>query len=84
MHALLGTAAALAAGSRDALRAAKALLRSGSEAPLEEQLAKEARSIAVLAGGTEAQGAMESFLAARSRARAAAERSADQESQSVS
>ncbi|MGX1479779.1 UNVERIFIED_CONTAM: 2-(1,2-epoxy-1,2-dihydrophenyl)acetyl-CoA isomerase [Streptomyces canus] len=78
------TAAALAAGSRGALRAAKALLRAGSEAPLEEQLAEEARSIAVLAGGTEAQDAMESFLAARSRARASAERPADQEPQSVS
>ncbi|WP_405744606.1 enoyl-CoA hydratase/isomerase family protein [Streptomyces canus] len=78
------TAAALAAGAGVALRAAKALLRAGAETPLEEQLAEEARSIAVLAGGTEAQGAMESFLAARRRGRASAERSADQEPQSVS
>ncbi|MFF7547409.1 enoyl-CoA hydratase/isomerase family protein [Streptomyces canus] len=78
------TAAALAAGSRGALRAAKALLRAGADMPLEEQLAEEARSIAVLAGGTEAQEAMESFLAARRRGRAPAERSADQEPQSVS
>ncbi|CAM5293891.1 enoyl-CoA hydratase/isomerase family protein [Streptomyces canus] len=78
------TAAALAAGSRGALRAAKALLQAGADMPLEEQLAEEARSIAVLAGGTEAQDAMESFLAARSRTRAPAERSADQEPQSVS
>ncbi|MDQ1065311.1 enoyl-CoA hydratase/isomerase family protein [Streptomyces canus] len=78
------TAAALAAGSGVALRAAKALLRAGAETPLEEQLAEEARSIAVLAGGTEAQDAMESFLAARPRVRASAERSADQEPQSVS
>jgi 2-(1,2-epoxy-1,2-dihydrophenyl)acetyl-CoA isomerase len=59
-------------------------LRAGAGLPLAEQLAEEARSIAVLAGGTEAQDAMESFLAARSRTRAPAERSADQEPQSVS
>ncbi|MEU9170275.1 enoyl-CoA hydratase/isomerase family protein [Streptomyces sp. NPDC048420] len=78
------TAAALAAGSGAALRAAKALLRAGAEVPLEEQLAEEARSIAVLAGGAEARAAMESFLAARSRGTASARPSADQEPQSVS
>ncbi|WP_406171461.1 enoyl-CoA hydratase/isomerase family protein [Streptomyces canus] len=78
------TAAALAAGSRGALRAAKALLRAAAEMPLGEQLAEEARSIALLAGGTEAQDAMESFLAARRRGRASAERPADHEPQSVS
>ncbi|MER5176991.1 enoyl-CoA hydratase/isomerase family protein [Streptomyces sp. NPDC002896] len=62
-------AAELAAGSGIALRAAKDLLRGAPEMPLEELLAEEARSIAALAGGVEAQAAMESFLAARSSGR---------------
>jgi 2-(1,2-epoxy-1,2-dihydrophenyl)acetyl-CoA isomerase len=77
-------AAELSAGSGAALRAAKELLRAGGEAPLEEQLAEEARSIAALAGGMEAQAAMESFLAARSRGGTSARRPAEQEPQSVS
>jgi 2-(1,2-epoxy-1,2-dihydrophenyl)acetyl-CoA isomerase len=63
------TAAELAAGSARALRAAKELLRAGAGVELERQLAEEARSIASLAGGVEAQAAMESFLAARARER---------------
>lgn len=78
------TAASLAAGSGAALRAAKELLRAGAEAPLEEQLAEEARSIAALAAGAQAQAAMESFLAARSRGGTPGERPADRKSQSVS
>jgi 2-(1,2-epoxy-1,2-dihydrophenyl)acetyl-CoA isomerase len=78
------TAAALATGSGAALRAAKELLRAGADATLEQQLAAEARSIAALAGGAQAQAAMESFLAARSRGRVPAERSAAQKPQSVS
>ncbi|WP_329212976.1 enoyl-CoA hydratase/isomerase family protein [Streptomyces sp. NBC_01485] len=78
------TAAALAAGSGAALRAAKELSRAASEAPLEEQLAAEARSIAALAGSAPAQAAMESFLAARSGGGASAGRPSDQEPQSVS
>jgi 2-(1,2-epoxy-1,2-dihydrophenyl)acetyl-CoA isomerase len=78
------TAAELAAGSRDALRAAKELLRAGAEAPLDKHLAEEARSIAALAGGAQAQAAMESFLAARTRGRAPSARSAQEKPQSVS
>ncbi|MEU0070095.1 enoyl-CoA hydratase-related protein [Streptomyces sp. NPDC006332] len=78
------TAAGLAAGSNTALRAAKALLRAGAEAPLGEHLAAEAHSIATLAGGAEAQDAMAAFLAARSGGRGSAERTAAEEPQSVS
>jgi 2-(1,2-epoxy-1,2-dihydrophenyl)acetyl-CoA isomerase len=78
------TAAELAAGCAPALRAAKELLRAGTEAPLKEHLAAEARSIAALAGGPEAQSAMESFLAARSRGRAPSERPRQETPQSVS
>lgn len=78
------TAASLAAGSGAALRAAKELLRAGAEATLEEQLAEEARRIADLAAGAQAQAAMESFLAARSRGRTPAERPAEQGPRSVS
>ncbi|WP_405622756.1 enoyl-CoA hydratase/isomerase family protein [Streptomyces sp. NBC_00076] len=78
------TAADLAAGSGTALRAAKELLRAAGEASLAKHLAEEARSIATLAGGAEAQAAMTSFLAARSRGRGPAERTAAGEPQSVS
>ncbi|MDL5205753.1 enoyl-CoA hydratase/isomerase family protein [Streptomyces sp. ALI-76-A] len=78
------TAASLAAGSGAALRAAKELLRAGVEAPLERQLAEEACSIAALAGGAEAQAAMDSFLAARSRGTAPSMAPAQEEPQSVS
>ncbi|MDH6626159.1 2-(1,2-epoxy-1,2-dihydrophenyl)acetyl-CoA isomerase [Streptomyces sp. LBL] len=78
------TAAGLAAGSTPALRAAKGLLRAGSGARLEEHLAAEARSIAALAGGAEAQAAMDSFLAARSRSRAPSARPVREETRSVS
>ncbi|MFJ1969996.1 enoyl-CoA hydratase/isomerase family protein [Streptomyces sp. NPDC087903] len=78
------TAADLAAGSGTALRAAKELLRAAAEAPLERQLAEEARSITALAGGAEAQAAMESFLAARSRVRAPSAPPAPESRQSVS
>ena len=78
------TAADLAAGSDTALRAAKELLRGGADASLTEHLAAEARSIATLAGGTQAQAAMTSFLAARSGGRGPGEGAAREESQSVS
>ncbi|MDX3452722.1 enoyl-CoA hydratase/isomerase family protein [Streptomyces sp. ME02-8801-2C] len=60
------TAADLAAGAGDALRAAKGLLRAGGGAELRFHLAEEARLIASLAGGTAAQERMTSFLAAKS------------------
>ncbi|MEH0425402.1 enoyl-CoA hydratase/isomerase family protein [Streptomyces stelliscabiei] len=63
------TAAGLAAGATDALRAAKALLRGRDEDSLATHLAEEARQIAALAGLPEAQERMASFLAARDRAR---------------
>lgn len=78
------TAAELAAGSGAALRAAKGLLRAGAEAPLEEHLATEARSIADLAGGAQARAAMDAFLAARSRGRAPSAPPAQAPRQSVS
>ncbi|GAQ59709.1 enoyl-CoA hydratase/isomerase family protein [Streptomyces scabiei] len=63
------TAAGLAAGAGDALRAAKALLRGRDEDSLAAHLAEEARQIAALAGRPEAQERMASFLAARDRSR---------------
>ncbi|MGW1675411.1 enoyl-CoA hydratase/isomerase family protein [Streptomyces sp. NPDC002324] len=63
------TAAGLAAGATDALRAAKALLRGRDEDSLAAHLAEEARQIAALAGRPEAQVRMASFLADRDRAR---------------
>ncbi|MFI6935356.1 enoyl-CoA hydratase/isomerase family protein [Streptomyces sp. NPDC050287] len=78
------SAAGLAAGSAPALRAAKELLRAGAGSSLKEHLAAEARSIAALAGGPEAQDAMESFLAARSRSRPASARPKEETPQSVS
>ncbi|WP_371573653.1 enoyl-CoA hydratase/isomerase family protein [Streptomyces sp. NBC_01314] len=63
------TAAGLAAGAGDALRAAKGLLRGSGGSALGSHLAEEARQIAALADGPEAQERMASFLAARGRAR---------------
>ncbi|MFJ8111579.1 enoyl-CoA hydratase/isomerase family protein [Streptomyces sp. NPDC096132] len=60
------TAADLAAGAGEALRAAKGLLRAGDGEDLRRHLADEARSIAALADGREAQDRMASFLAAKS------------------
>jgi enoyl-CoA hydratase/carnithine racemase len=62
------TAAALAAGPGKALRAAKGLLREHTGDGLRRHLAQEARLIADLADGQEAQARMASFLAARARA----------------
>lgn len=60
------TAAELTAGAGDALRAAKGLLRVGTGDELRRHLAEEARSIAALADGPEAQERMAAFLAAKS------------------
>ncbi|MGY1495329.1 enoyl-CoA hydratase/isomerase family protein [Streptomyces sp. QTS52] len=60
------TAAELAAGAADALRAAKGLLRAGDGDGLRRHLAEEARSIAALADGPEARNRMASFLAPKS------------------
>lgn len=60
------TAAGLAAGATDALRAAKGLLRVGAGDDLRRHLAEEARSIAALADGREAQKRMAAFLAPKS------------------
>ncbi|MFE3032517.1 enoyl-CoA hydratase/isomerase family protein [Streptomyces canus] len=64
------TAAALAAGAGDALHAAKALLRADDGDGLRQRLAEEARSIAALADGTQAQRLMAAFLAVRGRPKA--------------
>ena len=61
------TAAGLAAGSGEALRAAKGLLRGGTADDLRRRLAEEARLIAHLADGREAQARMAGFLSARDR-----------------
>lgn len=60
------TAADLAAGATGALRAAKCLLRAGAGDELRHHLAEEARSIAALADGREAQDRMASFVAGKS------------------
>ncbi|WP_330351061.1 enoyl-CoA hydratase/isomerase family protein [Streptomyces sp. NBC_00582] len=60
------TASGLAGGAVGALRAAKDLLRVGAGDDLRRHLAEEARSIAALADGREAQDRMASFLATRS------------------
>ncbi|MGW2570075.1 enoyl-CoA hydratase/isomerase family protein [Streptomyces sp. NPDC001537] len=65
-HTAHRTAADLAAGAGDALRAAKALLRLDSGADLRRHLAEEARSIAALADGRDAQDRITSFLSAKS------------------
>ncbi|MER6159668.1 enoyl-CoA hydratase/isomerase family protein [Streptomyces sp. NPDC001868] len=78
------TAAELAAGATGALRAAKGLLRAGAGDDLRRHLADEARSIAALADGPEAQARMASFLAARGRTKAGEGRAGARESESVS
>ncbi|MEV5952457.1 enoyl-CoA hydratase/isomerase family protein [Streptomyces sp. NPDC051987] len=60
------TAAGLAAGAGAAQRAAKTLLRLGTGDDLRRHLAEEARSIAALADGRDAQDRMTSFLATKS------------------
>jgi len=78
------TAAGLAAGAGHALRAAKGLLRVGAGEELRRHLAEEARLIALLADGQEAQDRMASFLAARSRSKAGDSGTSARESRSVS
>jgi len=78
------TAVGLAAGAGDALRAAKALLRGRAGDGLGLHLAEEARQIAALAGGREAQDRMASFLAARDRAPTGSGRTGPREPESVS
>ncbi|UUU36462.1 enoyl-CoA hydratase/isomerase family protein [Streptomyces sp. CA-210063] len=77
-------AADLAAGSGAALRAAKGLLRAGVDDGLRLHLAEEARLIAALADGREAQDRMASFLAARGRPKAGGGRTEAKEPESVS
>ena len=79
-----GTAAALAAGAGGALRAAKSLLRAGDGDGLRHHLAEEARSIAALADGPQAQELMAAFLAERGRPKAGGGRSAARAPESVS
>ncbi|MGX1565699.1 enoyl-CoA hydratase/isomerase family protein [Streptomyces sp. NPDC055506] len=78
------TAAGLAAGAGDALRAAKDLLRAGTGDELRRHLAEEARLIAALADGREARDRMVSFLAARDRPKACDGRAEADASKSVS
>ncbi|WP_328835588.1 enoyl-CoA hydratase/isomerase family protein [Streptomyces europaeiscabiei] len=78
------TAAGLAAGAGEALRAAKALLRGRDKDSLTSHLAEEARQIAELAGRPEAQERMASFLAARDRARTGDRRARPRDAESVS
>jgi 2-(1,2-epoxy-1,2-dihydrophenyl)acetyl-CoA isomerase len=79
------TAAELAGGAGDALRAAKRLLRDrGAGEGLARHLDEEARLIAGLAGSDEAQARMTSFLAARVRTEAGSGRSAPSGPESVS
>lgn len=82
------TAAELAAGPGEALRAAKRLLRDGGGdtdgGGLRRHLAEEARSIAALAGGFEAQARMASFLSPRGRAGAGEGRVGARDPESVS
>ncbi|MEW2045095.1 enoyl-CoA hydratase/isomerase family protein [Streptomyces sp. NPDC005476] len=77
-------AAGLAAGATGALRAAKALLRAGDRDGLRHHLAEEARSIADLADGPEAQDRMASFLASRGRRKTGDGRTKAREAESVS
>ncbi|WP_128376363.1 enoyl-CoA hydratase/isomerase family protein [Streptomyces cavernae] len=80
------TAAELAAGAGAALRAAKGLLRRDALAAdgLRRHLAEEARLIAGLADGEEAQARMAAFLAPRTPAGAGGDRRADRKPESVS
>ncbi|QYX81767.1 enoyl-CoA hydratase/isomerase family protein [Streptomyces akebiae] len=77
-------AADLAAGAGDALRASKGLLRVGTGEELRRHLAEEARLIAALADGRQAQDRMASFLAAGSRPKAADGRAGAKQAESVS
>ncbi|WP_215451517.1 enoyl-CoA hydratase/isomerase family protein [Streptomyces sp. ATCC 21386] len=77
-------AADLAAGAGDALRASKGLLRVGAGEELRLRLAEEARLIAVLADGRQAQDRMASFLAAGSRPKADDGRAGARQTESVS
>ncbi|MEV0225644.1 enoyl-CoA hydratase/isomerase family protein [Streptomyces sp. NPDC050704] len=78
------TAAELAGGPGEALRAAKRLLRDGAGEGLGRHLDEEARLIAGLAGGGEAQARMASFLAPRDRAGRGGVSSAPSRPESVS
>lgn len=79
------TAAELAGGAGEALRAAKRLLRDrGAEEGLGRHLDEEARLIADLAGSREAQARMTSFLTARVRTGAGGGPSLPKPPQSVS
>ncbi|MFE9644663.1 enoyl-CoA hydratase/isomerase family protein [Streptomyces sp. NPDC006365] len=78
------TAAELAGGAGEALRAAKRLLRDGAEGGLSRHLDEEARLIADLAGSGEAQARMTSFLTARVRSGASSGRSLPNAPESVS
>ncbi|WP_217185765.1 enoyl-CoA hydratase/isomerase family protein [Streptomyces sp. AC495_CC817] len=77
-------AADLAAGAGDALRASKGLLRVGAGEELRLRLAEEARLIAALADGRQAQDRMASFLAAGSRPKADDGRAGARQTESVS
>ncbi|MER6078884.1 enoyl-CoA hydratase/isomerase family protein [Streptomyces sp. NPDC001833] len=78
------TAAGLAAGAGGALHAAKGLLRAGTGEELRRHLAEEARLIALLADGGEAQDRMASFLGARGRPKAGDSGAGAREPESVS
>ncbi|MGI5192389.1 enoyl-CoA hydratase/isomerase family protein [Streptomyces sp. CA-288835] len=79
------TAAELAGGAGEALRAAKRLLRDeGAGEGLSRHLDEEARLIAGLAGSDEAQARMTAFLAPRVRARVRSGQSAPGSPESVS
>jgi enoyl-CoA hydratase/carnithine racemase len=78
------TAAGLAVGAGAALRAAKGLLRAGTHEELRRHLAEEARLIAALANGREAQDLMTSFLAAAGRPKATDSRPGGRSPESVS
>ncbi|MGW2642294.1 enoyl-CoA hydratase/isomerase family protein [Streptomyces sp. NPDC001348] len=78
------SAAELAAGAGEALRAAKALLRGDAAAGLRRRLAQEARLIADLADGRQAQARMASFLAARARAESGGGRTPPRDPETVS
>ncbi|WP_033318603.1 enoyl-CoA hydratase/isomerase family protein [Streptomyces yerevanensis] len=78
------TAAELAGGAGEALRAAKRLLRDGADDGLSRHLDEEARLIAGLAGSDEAQARMTAFLAPRVRTRGRSGQSAPSSPESVS
>ncbi|GAA2634319.1 enoyl-CoA hydratase/isomerase family protein [Streptomyces vastus] len=79
------TAAELAGGAGEALRAAKRLLRDKAAGEgLGRHLDEEARLIAGLAGSGEAQARMTAFLAPRARARVGSGQSAPSSPESVS